>query len=177
MVAALKPNLIDNSKALALVDPGNILPATAAVLREFSDLTHHMESVRELHGVVWINDSNATNIRACKAALQGVNEPVILIAGGDGKGADFSELVAIVEQKVPVLILIGKDADRLEAALQGFTAIHRVNTIEQAVKLAASMVQAGDTVLLSPACASLDQFENYQARGNAFKNAVMGLPE
>jgi UDP-N-acetylmuramoylalanine--D-glutamate ligase len=171
-------NLSNALAALALVDAVNIQPAAAiAILREFSGLAHRMESVRELHGVLWINDSKATNIGACKAALQGVDEPVILIAGGDGKGADFSELIAIVEQKVPVLILIGKDADRLEAALQGFTAIHRANTVEQAVKLAAGMVQAGDTVLLSPACASLDQFENYQARGDAFKNAVMRLPE
>jgi UDP-N-acetylmuramoylalanine--D-glutamate ligase len=171
-------NLSNALAALALVDAVNIQPAAAvAVLHEFSGLSHRMESVRELHEVRWINDSKATNIGACKAALQGVKEPVILIAGGDSKGADFSELIAIVEQKVPVLILLGKDADRLQDVLQGFTAIHRVNTIEQAVNLAASMVEAGDTVLLSPACASLDQFENYQARGDAFKNAVMRLPE
>ena len=170
-------NLSNALAAIALIDAVNIEPTAAvAILREFSGLAHRMENVRELDGVLWINDSKATNIAACKAALQGVNEPVILIAGGDGKGADFSELISIVEQKVPVLIVLGKDADQLQLALQGFTAIHRVETIDQAVTLAAGMVQAGDTVLLSPACASLDQFENYQARGDAFKNAVMRLP-
>ncbi|MEE9343994.1 MAG: UDP-N-acetylmuramoyl-L-alanine--D-glutamate ligase [Methylococcales bacterium] len=169
-------NLSNALAALALVDAINIQPSAAfAVLREFSGLPHRMENVRELHGVCWINDSKATNIGACKAALQGMSGRVLLIAGGDGKGADFSELTATVEQTVSVLILLGKDADQLQDTLLGSTTIHRVTTIEQAVNLAADMVQTGDTVLLSPACASLDQFENYQARGDAFKNAVMRL--
>ena len=169
-------NLSNALAALALIDAVNIQPSAAvSVLQEFSGLPHRMESVCELYGVRWINDSKATNIGACKAALQGMSGRVLLIAGGDGKGADFSELAEIIEQTVSVLILLGKDANQLHDALQGSTTIHRVTTIEQAVNLAADMVQTGDTVLLSPACASLDQFENYQARGDVFKNAVMRL--
>jgi UDP-N-acetylmuramoylalanine--D-glutamate ligase len=171
-------NLSNALAALALVDAVNIQPSAAvSVLLRFSGLPHRMENVRELSGVRWINDSKATNIGACKAALQGMFGRVILIAGGDGKGADFSELAEIVEQAVSVLILLGKDAERLQIALQDCAEICCVNTIEQAVTQAASMVQAGDTVLLSPACASLDQFENYQARGDVFKNAVMRLSQ
>ncbi len=170
-------NLSNALAALALVDSVDMqTKATLDVLRQFSGLPHRMEAVRELNGVQWINDSKATNIGACEAALLGMTKRVILIAGGDGKGADFSELSTTVNTKVSELIVLGKDADRLQIALHAFVNIHRVNTIEQAVKLAADLAQSDDVVLLSPACASLDQFENYQARGDAFIHAVMELP-
>jgi UDP-N-acetylmuramoylalanine--D-glutamate ligase len=100
---------------------------------------------------------------------------VILIAGGDGKGANFLDLATVVSNKVSELIVLGKDAEQIQTALQAVVNIHPVDSIEQAVIQAVELAQAGDTVLLSPACASLDQFDNYQARGNAFKAAVMRL--
>jgi UDP-N-acetylmuramoylalanine--D-glutamate ligase len=169
-------NLANALAALALVDALNIQPAAVIdVLRTFSGLAHRMEMVGEFKAVRWINDSKATNIGACQAALQGMSGGVILIAGGDGKGADFAELIPLVDSTVSQLIVLGKDAEGITTALQSVVNIHQVSTIEQAVKLAAEMAEQGDTVLLSPACASLDQYENYQARGHAFKAAVMRL--
>jgi UDP-N-acetylmuramoylalanine--D-glutamate ligase len=169
-------NLANALAALALVDALKIPPlAVIDVLRTFSGLAHRMEMVGEFKAVRWINDSKATNIGACQAALQGMSGGVILIAGGDGKGADFAELIPLVDSTVSQLIVLGKDAEGITTALQSVVNIHQVSTIEQAVNLAAEMAEQGDTVLLSPACASLDQYENYQARGHAFKAAVMRL--
>jgi len=169
-------NLANALAALALVSAVGIQPESViAVLREFSGLPHRMELVCEQHGVVWINDSKATNVGACQAALHSMDNEVILIAGGDAKDADFSELSLSIVEKVSDLILLGKDADRLHSVFDKLANIHRVNTIEDAVGVAADLARPGDTVLLSPACASLDQFKNYQARGDAFKQAVMRL--
>ncbi len=171
-------NISNALAALALVDAINIHPASAvAVLREFPGLPHRMEMVRDLHEVTWINDSKATNVGACLAALQGINSRIILIAGGDAKAADFSVLSNSINEKVSDMIVLGKDADLLQNTFQTITNMHHVHTIEDAVTLATSLSSSGDTVLLSPACASLDMFKDYQARGDAFKNAVMRLPQ
>ena len=144
-------------------------------LRKFKGLSHRMQPVAKLKGVTWINDSKATNIGACVAALQGYKNKVVLIAGGDAKGADMQELVPVLKDKAKCVVLMGKDAELIEKAINGCVPTYRVETIKQAVKLAATLVEEGESVLLSPACASLDQYKNYQERGDKFAAAVMEL--
>ncbi len=144
-------------------------------LKTFKGLRHRMERVAEIAGVTWINDSKATNIGACVAALQGYDQKVVLIAGGDGKGADMRELVPSVKEKAKCIVLMGKDAEIIELALAGCVPTCKASDMKTAVKLAAEIAAVGDTVLLSPACASLDQYENYQDRGDKFKEAVLSL--
>lgn len=164
--------------ALALgVAVGLVEQAMCKALKAFKGLAHRMQRVAEIRGVVWVNDSKATNIGACVAALQGYDQKVILIAGGDAKGADMSELVSIVKAKAKSVVLMGKDAGLIEQALNGCVPVYRAVDMRQAVNIAASMATAGESVLLSPACASLDQYKNYQDRGDKFTEAVLGLLE
>lgn len=163
--------------ALALgVAVGLDIAAMCAALRKFKGLEHRMQKVREHKGVTWVNDSKATNIGACVAALQGYDRKVILIAGGQAKGADMAELAPVIAEKARAVILMGEDAPLLQAALADTKVpLHLAATIVQAVKIAAGLAEPGESVLLSPACASLDQFKNYQDRGNKFTKAVMEL--
>lgn len=150
--------------------------AMCRALKKFKGLEHRMQRVAEIGGVVWVNDSKATNIGACVAALEGYQRKVVLIAGGDAKGADMSELVPAIVEKAKAVIIMGKDGPLIGQALTGTgVPVHLVGTMAQAVQKAASLTEAGDTVLLSPACASLDQYKNYQDRGNKFSKAVLGL--
>lgn len=150
-----------------------------AVLAEFPGLAHRCEWLAEHQGIHWYNDSKGTNVGATVAALAGIgaNQPgkIILIAGGDGKGAEFTDLVPAVANYVRLTILIGKDAQRLGACLQDVTAIQYANNLVAAVQMAANAAQAGDSVLLSPACSSLDMFQNYEHRGRVFQTAVKEL--
>ncbi|PPD49071.1 MAG: UDP-N-acetylmuramoyl-L-alanine--D-glutamate ligase [Methylobacter sp.] len=163
--------------ALALgVSVGLDKTAMCAALRKFKGLEHRMQRVAEIRGVTWINDSKATNIGACVAALQGYVRKVILIAGGQAKGADMNELVPAIMEKAKSVVLMGKDAPLIEKALQGTSVpVYSAENMTQAVQIAAGLATSGDSVLLSPACASLDQFKNYQDRGNKFTKAVLGL--
>jgi UDP-N-acetylmuramoylalanine--D-glutamate ligase len=149
--------------------------AMCSALKKFKGLEHRMQRVAQLRGVTWVNDSKATNIGACVAALEGYNRKIILIAGGDAKGADMAELTPAIKDKAKSVVLMGKDADLIEQALAGCVPIHRAENMVQAVKIAASLASRGDSVLLSPACASLDQYKNYQDRGNQFTDAVLAL--
>jgi UDP-N-acetylmuramoylalanine--D-glutamate ligase len=144
-------------------------------LQKFKGLAHRMQRVAEIRGVTWVNDSKATNIGACIAALQGYERKVVLIAGGDGKGADMSELTPVIKAKTKGVVLMGKDAPLIEQALNGCVPVVLVKNMVQAVQAAAGIAKAGESVLLSPACASLDQYKNYQDRGEKFANAVMAL--
>lgn len=144
-------------------------------LRRFKGLAHRMQKVAMLNQVAWINDSKATNIGACVAALQGVSQPLVLIAGGDAKGADMLDLVPAIREKVKAVVLMGKDAGLIERALNGCVPTYPATNMQQAVKIAASLAQAGDIVLLSPACASIDQFKDYKDRGDQFARAVLAL--
>jgi UDP-N-acetylmuramoylalanine--D-glutamate ligase len=126
--------------------------------------------------VTWINDSKATNVGACIAALEGLTEKVVLIAGGDGKGADFSVLAPVAAEKLRAAVLMGRDAPLLDAALYGVVPTVRVGNMKQAVEAARRLAQQGDTVLLAPACASLDQYKDYQERGQIFAEMVRSLP-
>lgn len=149
--------------------------AMCKALVTFKGLRHRMECVAEIAGITWINDSKATNIGACVAALQGYDKKVVLIAGGDSKGADMRELLPSVQEKAKCVVLMGKDAGIIENALAGCVPAYKAGDMKAAVKLAAEIAVAGDTVLLSPACASLDQYKNYQDRGDQFKEAVLTL--
>lgn len=144
-------------------------------LRGYKGLSHRMQKIAKIKGVTWVNDSKATNIGACIAALQGYQKKVILIAGGDAKGADIDELAPIINAKVKSVVLLGKDAEIIEKAINDRVPSYRANTIQDAVQIAANLAVKGDSVLLSPACASIDQYENYAERGDKFTAAVMEL--
>lgn len=146
------------------------------VLRRFEGLAHRMQKVAVVEQVAWINDSKATNIGACIAALQGYTQPLVLIAGGDAKGADMLDLVPAIRGKVKSVVLMGKDAGLIERALKGCVPTYPAANMQQAVKIAAGLAEAGDSVLLSPACASIDQFKDYKDRGDQFMKAVLALP-
>lgn len=145
-----------------------------AALREFKGLPHRCQWVARINGADWINDSKGTNVGASCAAIAGLagNNNLILIAGGDGKGADFSRLAEIAAGRVREAILIGRDANRMAAVLQDVTRVNFAVNMDVAVSLAFAKASAGDVVLLSPACASLDMFTDYQQRGNAFVGAL-----
>jgi UDP-N-acetylmuramoylalanine--D-glutamate ligase len=169
-------NLANALAAVALGDAVGLSPeAMAATLRRFAGLDHRMQWVAEFDGVTWINDSKATNVGACIAALAGLTQKAVLIAGGDGKGADFNLLRPVVAEKVRALVLTGRDAPLLEAALGDLVPVARAAHMREVVQAAQGLAQPGDAVLLAPACASLDQYKDYQERGRLFTEAVRGL--
>ena len=149
--------------------------AMCNALREFKGLDHRMQKVAKIRGVTWVNDSKATNIGACVAALEGYDTKVILIAGGDAKGADMNELAPYIKDKTKGVVLLGKDAQLIKQAINESVPTYAAKSMEEAVKICAEIAEGGDSVLLSPACASLDQYKNYQDRGNQFSKAVLRL--
>lgn len=148
-------------------------------LRNFAGLVHRCQWVRERQGVNYYDDSKATNVGAALAAIEGlgadINGKLVLIAGGDGKGADFSALKAPVATHCRAVVLLGRDAELLAATFGDSVPLIRVKTLEEAVQRAAEVAQEGDAVLLSPACASLDMFKNFEERGRLFAQAVGDL--
>jgi UDP-N-acetylmuramoylalanine--D-glutamate ligase len=159
--------------ALALAE-ALALPRAACVaaLSAFTGLSHRTQWVAEIDGVRYVNDSKGTNVGATLAAVAGMPGPLVVIAGGDGKGQDFTPLRAAFAGKVRAAVLIGRDARLLGAALAGASELHYAPSLEAAVESAARLARPGDTVLLSPACASLDMFRNYAHRGEVFAGAV-----
>jgi UDP-N-acetylmuramoylalanine--D-glutamate ligase len=149
------------------------LDAMCQALKKFKGLSHRMQKVAEQHGVIWVNDSKATNIGACIAALEGYENKVILIAGGDAKGANMRELAPVIKARTKTVILMGKDAALIDEALAGCVPVYYAANMKEAVSLARQHCVSGDIVLLSPACASLDQYKSYADRGNKFAEAVM----
>ena len=148
-------------------------------LCQFKGLAHRCQWITEQAGITWYNDSKATNVGATLAALNGLGPAtsgkIILIAGGLAKGADFSLLHDAAARYVKKLILIGRDAPLLKNALEKSTTVQMVSDLAQAVAVAQQTARAGDTVLLSPACASMDMFKNYEARGDIFIDLVQGI--
>ncbi|MGM8933537.1 UDP-N-acetylmuramoyl-L-alanine--D-glutamate ligase [Pseudomonas neustonica] len=146
------------------------------MLRRFAGLPHRCQWVGEHAGVSFFDDSKATNVGAALAAINGLGADIdgklVLIAGGDGKGADFKPLSQPVERYCRAAVLLGRDADKVAAALPSSLDATQVDSIEAAVQLAADKAQPGDIVLLSPACASLDMFKNFEERGRLFADAV-----
>jgi len=193
-----KHNAANALAALALgtaIGLDSVLCVTA--LKNFKALNHRMQKVSTKNGINWVNDSKATNIGACIAALEGYDEKVILIAGGEGKGQDMNELAPVIFAKAKAVILIGKDAPQIETAIEmmceaiattSFNLLpnrqlrneivpaYHAQDMQEVVAIASHIGKSGDTVLLSPACASLDQYKNYQDRGNQFAAAIEALP-
>lgn len=171
---------VDNAlAALALGRAAGIpLSAMVAALKKFHGLPHRCQWVATKSGIDFFNDSKGTNVGATIAAIQGLERipaQLILIAGGEGKGADFKQLAPAVKGRVRAAVLIGRDAPLIEQALASVTSIIAASSMEDAVSKAYVAAQKGDAVLLSPACASFDMFKNYEDRGVRFCEAVEGL--
>jgi len=149
----------------------------ADVLRNFQGVEHRLEYIAEIGGVKYFNDSKATNPESAIVALQAFAEPVILVAGGYDKGTDLHAFMTEIKTHVRELILLGQAADRFAAAAKEheITAVHRAETFPEAVALAEKLAKPGESVLLSPACASYDMFSNYEERGRVFKQLVLSL--
>jgi UDP-N-acetylmuramoylalanine--D-glutamate ligase len=159
--------------AMALADVAGISKqAMLSALKSYSGLAHRSQWVAEINGVNWINDSKATNPGAAKAAIDGLQEPIILLAGGQGKGADMALLCETLKQHVKTVLLFGEDADSMQSVWKGYVKSERVDDLQQAVRRAHELAIAGDIVLLSPACASFDQFSGFADRGDQFCNLV-----
>jgi UDP-N-acetylmuramoylalanine--D-glutamate ligase len=145
------------------------------VLVEFPGLPHRMQFVARIGAVDYINDSKATNVAAAVASIESIDTMLVLIAGGDGKGGDFTDLAGAVEDKLRAAVLIGTDAEKIAHALDTVMPVSFADTMGAAVSMAAKCAESDDTVLLAPACASLDQFNNYMERGDSFCEAVGAL--
>lgn len=167
------------ANALAALAVGEALgfpmPAMLAELAAFPGLPHRSQWVADIRGVTFINDSKGTNVGATIAAVSGMTGPLVMIAGGDGKNQDFGPLAEAFRGKVRHTVLIGRDANAVGRALQGICTTESAASLEEAVRAAARAARPGDTVLLSPACASLDMFRDYTHRGAVFTQAVREL--
>lgn len=171
-------NVANALAALALgYSAGLPVDSMVATLRTFKGLPHRCELIARIDGVRFVNDSKGTNVGATEAALRGLGgeRNVLLIAGGQGKGADFSQLQAAVARHCKLLLLIGEDAPAIAQALSSSVVVLMVSSLEEAVQIAAGHAQHGDVVLLSPACASFDMFSGYVERGNTFAAQVRQL--
>jgi UDP-N-acetylmuramoylalanine--D-glutamate ligase len=153
------------------------LPSVLDVLRTFTGLPHRCQRVAERKGVTYLDDSKGTNVGATLAALNGLDGPLVLIAGGLSKGQDLSPLAAGAHGKLRAAVLIGTAAAELTRVLEPVCATVQATSMEDAVARAAELARRGDTVLLSPACASQDMFRDYRERGERFARAALGLPE
>lgn len=183
-VTALKIRGLHNqANALAALALGTAagLPMAAMLqaVQDFAGLAHRCQWLANINGVDWYNDSKATNVGATLAAIEGLAGDVgklVLIAGGDGKGADFAELAAAVQQHCRSVILLGRDAEKIRQALQSTNIpLLLVSDLAEATGQAAALARPGDVVVLAPACASLDMFKNFEERGELFVRAVEGL--
>jgi len=147
----------------------------AAVLRQFRGLEHRLETVAEIAGVTYVNDSKSTNVDSLRRALMAFDKPVVLIAGGLGKGERYDTLQPLVEQHARAMVLIGEEAAAMESELGSYAQAYRSPSLEKAVRTASEIAQPDDVVLLSPGCASFDMFTNFRHRGTVFKDSVIKL--
>lgn len=146
-----------------------------SVLSDFKGVEHRLEYVDQLNGIEFINDSKATNVDSTIWALNNIDKPIILIAGGRDKGLDFTILRGLIGTKVKRLVLIGEAREKIRKALDGILPIDEVGSLESAVDIAWLQAKQGDAIILSPMCASFDMFANFEKRGNCFKEAVRNL--
>ena len=149
--------------------------AIAAGVRTFPGVEHRLEFVAEIGGVGFYNDSKATNVDATLKALHSFSGGLLVILGGKDKGSDYALLAEPLRQRARMVLLIGAAAGKIAAQLGGAVPLERAGTLDRALALASARARPGDTVLLAPACASFDQFENYEHRGRVFKELVRGL--
>ncbi len=163
--------------AIALADAvGLARSAVVSTLEHFPGLPHRTQWVAEsAGGLRWMDDSKATNVAATIAAVGGLDGPLVIIGGGDGKGQDFGPLAGVFRGKVRAAVLIGQDARALGAAIEPACEVSYADSMEEAVGLARRLARPGDTVMLSPACSSLDMFRDYAHRGEVFCEAVRGI--
>jgi UDP-N-acetylmuramoylalanine--D-glutamate ligase len=151
--------------------------AIASGVRSFAGVEHRLEFVAEIGGVNYYNDSKATNVDATLKAVDAFSTPLLIILGGKDKGSDYTLLREPLHRRARVAFLIGAAADKIAGQLAGAVEIEKSGTLERAVQLASERAQTGDTVLLAPACASFDQFENYEHRGRVFKQLVRQIQQ
>jgi UDP-N-acetylmuramoylalanine--D-glutamate ligase len=168
---------VENSLAAAAAASVVGVPAgaMASALAGFPGLPHRLELVAEVDGVRYVNDSKGTNVGAVVKSLEGYAGGLILIAGGKDKGGDFTPLRPLVETRVKTMILIGQARAKIRAHLDGACPMEEAASLETAVERAARIAAPGETVLLSPACASFDMFRDFEERGEVFRRAVRGL--
>lgn len=169
----------NQANALAALAAGRLCgfetSAMLQVISEFPGLPHRMQFVARKGAVNYINDSKATNVAAAVASIESIDGQIVLLAGGEGKGGDFSALATALEGKLRAAVLIGTDAEAIADAIDTVMPVYFARDMDDAVCQAASYAESDDTVLLAPACASFDQFDNYGARGDAFADAVGAL--
>jgi UDP-N-acetylmuramoylalanine--D-glutamate ligase len=149
--------------------------AIAKGVRSFSGVEHRLEFVAEISGVRYYNDSKATNVDATLKAIEAFPGRILVILGGKDKGSDYTALQKPLREKAILALLIGAASEKIEKQIAGSVAMERAGTIERAVEIASHEARPGDFVLLAPACASFDQFENYEHRGRVFKDLVHQL--
>ena len=149
--------------------------AIVEALKNFAGIPHRSQWIAEIDGVEWINDSKATNVGAARASIEGRDRPIILIAGGQSKNADMTVLRQVLKARVKLVLLMGEDAEKMEKAWHGATRIEIVDDMEVAVARASAEARAGECVLLAPACASFDSYDNFEARGEDFSQRVLGM--
>ena len=181
---------LDSAPGLPAHDKDNVLAALTAAwalgvepeqasqaLAGFRALPHRCETVATRNGVTWVNDSKATNPGAAERAIQGIEAPIFWIAGGRGKDLSYASLAQVAHKRVKLALLIGESADELERALAGKVECLRCGALEDAVNAAGDLSESGDVILLAPACASFDQFDSFEHRGECFREAVRRLGE
>jgi len=161
--------------AIATKLAGAAVPAIAAGVRSFAGVEHRLEFVADVNGVRYYNDSKATNVDATLKALDAFPGRILIILGGKDKDSDYTVLQQPLREKAILALLIGAAAEKIEKQITGSVTIERPGTLQRAVETAARTARSGDIVLLAPACASFDQFENYEQRGRIFKDLVRGL--
>jgi UDP-N-acetylmuramoylalanine--D-glutamate ligase len=165
--------------SLAAAVAARALEVKKEIIREsimsFEGVEHRIEFVREIDGVQFINDSKATTVNALWYALDTINTPIVLIAGGRDKGNDYSKVEPLVKEKVKAVIAIGESKEKIVQIFGAITKVIKADTMEDAVRLARQEAKQGETVLLSPACASFDMFANFEERGETFKRLVANL--
>ena len=166
--------------AMAATSVAQLMKIRKQTIREslsnFQGVAHRLEKVLKIQNVQYINDSKATNVNATFFALDSMTVPTVWIVGGVDKGNDYSELMSLVREKVKAIICLGVDNKKIIDAFGNVVDIMvEVESMNDAVKTAQHLVEKGDAVLLSPACASFDLFQNYEDRGNQFKSAVRNL--
>lgn len=166
-----------NAMAATLTAKAMNVPTSSlrATLKNFKGVEHRLEFVRELDGVVYVNDSKATNVDSVWYALQSLSKPIVLLLGGRDKGNDYSQLYGLVNEHVKAIVAIGESADKVLSAFANMKPMSKALNVEEAINQARQFASSGDVVLLSPACASFDWFDNYEHRGRVFKEIVMKL--
>jgi len=168
-------NVLAATAAAALC--GVSAPAIAAAVRSFAGVEHRLEFVAEIHGVSFYNDSKATNVDATLKALDAFATNLWVILGGKDKGSDYTVLADPLRRRARQVLLIGAAAEKISKQLEGVVPMEQAGTLDRAVRAAFERAQPGDVVLLAPACASFDQFQNYEHRGRVFKQIVRQLEQ